>query len=79
MKHLVPILPIEAVRVDVVVIGRGFAYHFKSDYWFRFKVSSMPSWARQTIIREAESVYDLDPTSKFRIRARAFSGDMIDL
>lgn len=79
MKHLVPALPGEHFRVDVVVVGRGFAYHYKADHWFRFKVSSMTHWAKQTIIKEATVDYNLDPTSEFRVIARNFSGDMVEL
>lgn len=79
MKHLVPALPAEHFRIDVVVVGRGFAYHYKADHWFRFKVSSMPRWARETIIREATTDYGLDPALEFRIHARNFSGEMVEL
>ncbi|MCY1351560.1 hypothetical protein D9M68_18790 [compost metagenome] len=81
MIDLIPVVPVASAKVDVVVQGEDFAYHYKysADYWFRFKVSTFPDWSCGRIISVAMEDHDVKPSAIKSVMARTVSGDMVKL
>jgi hypothetical protein len=79
MIELIPVVPVASASFDIVVRGEDFVYHYKTDYWFRFKVSAFPDWSCGTVIAAAMKDYGLDPTTVTSVMCRTFAGDMVEL
>lgn len=79
MIDLVPVVPVASARFDVVVQGEDFVHHYKTDYWFRFKVSAFPEWSCGTAIAAAMRDFDIDPATVTSVQGRTFAGDMVEL